>query len=246
MTNENTTTRKANATHVSHLSDYTSLKTALIQLACAIAITIAIVVVGVLWYNNNQANSMELATNEAYQAPTPSITEKPVYITEYVVDEEKVNSLANELFATYVNNYTAKVDQEATERAIQEQLEVFKAEYVAEANAEETVMLAEQKAQQLMEEYKAAFVAEQEATRVATVSTIRVFIIFKDIPNNNFYLTLSGSLYDRLTYDMIYAALEETGWLETYRVYSIANKDHPEVFIGEDYTSVRTITLKLR
>lgn len=184
---------------------------------------------------------VEVIKYQSVEVPVEKLVEVEKIVT--VVDEEKVNELAIQLFTVYRDAYKAEVDQEATEAAITEQYEALKAEYIAQADNAETARLAEIQAQELLNEYKIQYAAEQEAARVANVSTVKVYVYFKNNVRDSFYLELQGSLYDRITYDIIYAALLETGYIGEFKVDRIENKDAVEVFVGEDYQSTRSIRL---
>lgn len=179
------------------------------------------------------------------EVPVEVEVEKEVIVE--VVDTEEVERLANEkateMYAELRSSYVAQADQELTEEKVNEMFEALKAEYVAEADATEVERLATERAMAMFEEYKAEFVAEQEAALAAAVSTIRVYIYGG---KETFYLYITGQMYERLTYDKIYAALQADARFEGYKVNRIANKDAVEIFIGEDYTSTRTIRIELK
>lgn len=179
------------------------------------------------------------------EVPVEVIVEKEVPVE--VVDTEEVERLAQEkateMYTELRASYVAQADQELTEEKVNEMFEALKAEYVAEADATEVERLASERAMAMFEEYKAQFAAEQEAALAAAVSTIRVYIYGG---KETFYLYITGQMYERLTYDKIYAALQADARFEGYKVNRIANKDAVEVFIGEDYTSTRTIRIELK
>lgn len=237
---------------------------AVFQFLGLLAIAIAIVVVFILTSTKTVDNTV---TQVAAANPEPQIqiiekevpVEVPVEVEKEVIVEvekevvvevvnteeverlaqEKATEMYTELRATYV----AQADQELTEERVNEMFEALKAEYVAEANATEVERLASERAMAMFEEYKAEFVAEQEAALAAAVSTIRIYIYGG---KENFYLYIEGQMYERLTYDKIYAALQADARFEGYKVNRITNKDAVEVFIGEDYTSTRTIRIELK
>ena len=173
--------------------------------------------------------------------------EVPVEVVKEVVDEEAVETLANEkaevLYNELRSSYVAQADSQLVEQTVNEKYEELKASYVAQADATEVERLATERAMAMFEEYKTKFVAEQEAALAAAVSTIRVYIYGG---KENFYLYITGQMYERLTYDKIYAALQEDARFEGYKVNRIANKDAVEVFVGEDYTSTRSIRIELK
>ena len=179
------------------------------------------------------------------EVPVEVIVEKEVPVE--VVDTEEVERLAQEkateMYTELRTSYVAQADQELIEEKVNEMFEALKAEYVAEADATEVERLASERAMTMFEEYKAQFVAEQEAALAAAVSTIRVYIYGG---KENFYLYIEGQMYERLTYDKIYAALQADARFEGYKVNRIANKDAVEVFVGEDYTSTRSIRIELK
>ena len=244
------------------------VKFAVFQFLGLLAIAIAIVVVFILTSTKTVDNTV---TQVAAANPEPQvqiiekevpvevvvektvekevIKEVPVEVEKIVevVDTEEVERLAQEkateMYAELRATYTAQADQEFTEERVNEMFEALKAEYVAEADATEVERLASERAMAMFEEYKAEFVAEQEAALAAAVSTIRVYIYGG---KENFYLCIEGQKYERLTYDKIYAALQADARFEGYKVNRIANKDAVEVFIGEDYTSTRSIRIELK
>ena len=173
--------------------------------------------------------------------------EVPVEVIKEVVDEEAVEALANEKAETLYNelrsSYVAQADSQLVEQTVNEKYEELKASYVAQADATEVETLANERALVLLEEFKAQFIAEKEAELAAAVSTIRVYIYGG---KETFYLYITGQMYERLTYDKIYAALQADARFEGYKVNRIANKDAVEVFIGEDYTSTRSIRIELK
>lgn len=183
------------------------------------------------------------------EVPVEVVVEKeiPVEIVKEVVDEEAVEALANEkaevLYNELRSSYVAQADSQLVEQTVNEKYEELKASYVAQADATEVETLANEKALVLLEEFKAQFIAEKEAELAAAVSTIRVYIYGG---KENFYLYITGQMYERLTYDKIYAALQADARFEGYKVNRIANKDAVEVFIGEDYTSTRSIRIELK
>lgn len=173
--------------------------------------------------------------------------EVPVEVVKEVVDEEAVEALANEkaevLYNELRSSYVAQADSQLVEQTVNEKYEELKASYVAQADSTEVETLANEKALVLLEEFKAQFIAEKEAELAAAVSTIRVYIYGG---KETFYLYITGQMYERLTYDKIYAALQADARFEGYKVNRITNKDAVEVFIGEDYTSTRTIRIELK
>lgn len=183
------------------------------------------------------------------EVPVEVVVEKevPVEVVKEVVDEEAVEALANEkaevLYNELRSSYVAQADSQLVEQTVNEKYEELKASYVAQADATEVETLANEKALVLLEEFKAQFIAEKEAELAAAVSTIRVYIYGG---KENFYLCIEGQKYERLTYDKIYAALQADARFEGYKVNRIANKDAVEVFIGEDYTSTRSIRIELK
>lgn len=183
------------------------------------------------------------------EVPVEVVVEKevPVEVVKEVVDEEAVEALANEkaevLYNELRSSYVAQADSQLVEQTVNEKYEELKASYVAQADATEVETLANEKALALLEEFKAQFIAEKEAELAAAVSTIRVYIYGG---KETFYLYITGQMYERLTYDKIYAALQADVRFEGYKVNRIANKDAVEVFIGEDYTSTRSIRIELK
>ena len=173
--------------------------------------------------------------------------EVPVEVVKEVVDEEAVEALANEkaevLYNELRSSYVAQADSQLVEQTVNEKYEELKASYVAQADSTEVETLANERALALLEEFKAQFIAEKEAELAVAVSTIRVYIYGG---KENFYLCIEGQKYERLTYDKIYAALQADARFEGYKVNRIANKNAVEVFIGEDYTSTRSIRIELK
>ena len=221
------------------------LKFAIFQLV-ALVVIIGVVVTICLFTIKRDKEVVKVPVNAE---PQVQIIEKEVEVEKpvEVVDTEEVERLANEkateMYAELRSSYVAQADQELTEEKVNEMFETLKAEYVAEADATEVERLATERAMTMFEEYKAEFVAEQEAALAAAVSTIRVYIYGG---KETFYLYITGQMYERLTYDKIYAALQADARFEGYKVNRIANKDAVEVFIGEDYTSTRTIRIELK
>ena len=212
------------------------VKFAIFQFLGLLILAITVIVIFVL--SNNKTES---TTKSATAEPQTQIIEKEVP----VVDEEMVNTLAeekaNKMFTVFKTEYIAQADMQLTEETINTMFEELKNNYIAQADATEVEQLANEKALALMEEYKAQIIAEQEAARVATLSTISVYIYGA----KEFYLDIQGSLYDRLTYDVIYAALQADPRFEGCKVNRITNKDAVEVFVGEDFRSTRTIRIEL-
>lgn len=101
-------------------------------------------------------------------------------------------------------------------------------------------------ATEMFEDYKTEYAEEQEAARTENISTIYVHIYGGIGDSNSFYIAIQGSLYERLTYAMIYNVLKEDVRFEGYKVRSIGNKDAVEVFVGEDYTSTRSVRIELK
>lgn len=167
-----------------------------------------------------------------------------------VVDQEATQALATEMaqqmFAVLKENYVAQVDEEATEAAVEAKYTELANTYMAQADNEEVLRLATEMANQMLEEYKVEYIEAQEAARVANLSTIYVHVYGGSGESNSFYLAINGSLYDRLTYAMIYEVLKADARFEGYKVRSIANKDAVELFVGENYTSTRAIRIELK
>lgn len=230
------------------------VKFAVFQFLGLLAIAIAIVVVFILTSTKTVENTVPQVA-AANPEPQVQIIEKEVPVEVQVekeviievVDTEEVERLAQEkateMYTELRAAYVAQADQELTEARVNEMFEALKAEYVAEADATEVERLASERAMAMFEEYKAEFVAEQEAALAAAVSTIRIYIYGG---KENFYLYIEGQMYERLTYDKIYAALQADARFEGYKVNRVTNKDAVEVFIGEDYTSTRTIRIELK
>ncbi len=211
------------------------IKGAVINLIGLIIVTAAIIVLICVLLNKDKK-----------QVEVPAVEKQADIEQVYIVDEDEVNrqaeQLAAEMFESFKAEYTAKVDEEATEEAIQLAFEEFKNAYIAKVDEEATQAMAEQLAEQMLEEYKEQLVKETEAARIANVSTIKVYVYYKN-ESGSFYLSISGSLYDRLTYDVIYQELEKQGYFEEYKVERVENKNAVEVFVGEDYVSTRAIRL---
>lgn len=167
-----------------------------------------------------------------------------------VVDQEATQALAAEMaqqmFTVLKENYVAQADEEATEAAVETKYTELANTYMAQADNEEVLRLATEMANQMLEEYKAEYIEAQEAARVANLSTVYVHVYGGNGESNSFYLAIEGSLYDRLTYAMIYEVLETDARFEGYKVRSITNKDAVEVFVGENYTSTRAIRIELK
>ena len=205
----------------------------LLQFAGAIIIAIAIIVAAIMMFN--QSNS------EVREVEKVVEVEKPVT----VVDEEEVKTLASQMFEEYKTVYVAEANAEATEKAIKE----ITSSYMAQADEAEVVEQATLLASQMFENFKAEFIAqakaeaeaEAEAARLANVSVVKVYVYYTN--GDHFYLPVEGSLYDRVEYSNIVAALEEGGYLNEYKIDRVLNRDAIEVFIGEDYTSTRQIRL---
>lgn len=167
-----------------------------------------------------------------------------------VVDQEATQALATEMaqqmFTVLKENYVAQADEEATEAAVEAKYTELANAYMAQADNEEVLRLATEMANQMLEEYKVEYAEAQEAARVANLSTIYVHVYGGSGESNSFYLAIEGSLYDRLTYAMIYEVLQADVRFEGYKVRSITNKDAVEVFVGENYTSTRAIRIELK
>lgn len=167
-----------------------------------------------------------------------------------VVDQEATQALATEMaqqmFTVLKENYVAQADEEATEAAVEAKYTELANTYMAQADNEEVLRLATEMANQMLEEYKVEYIEAQEAARVANLSTIYVHVYGGSGKSNSFYLAIEGSLYDRLTYAMIYEVLQADVRFEGYKVRSITNKDAVEVFVGENYTSTRAIRIELK
>lgn len=185
--------------------------------------------------------------------------EKPVYIetvkTVEVIDNEAVQQLATEMaqqmYVAYKEAYVAQVDGEATQAAIdaktaelQAEYTQLMSEYIAQADAEKVTTLATTMAQQMFEQFKADYVVEyaetQEAARVANTSIIRVLVY---TPESYFFLEITGSLHDELTWDIILAILEADERFDGFKIKKIAHKNAVETFVGRDFESSRIIYL---
>ena len=177
------------------------------------------------------------------EKPVEVVVEKPVEVK--VVDQEASERMAQQMFEILKENYVAQINEEATEEEIktktdelQEEYEKLVASYTAQADKEETIRQANELAQQMMEEYK----EEQETARLNNISTIAVLV--HGVVNG--YIYIQGSLYEKLTADMIYAAIESDSRFDNCKITRIDNKYAVEVFIGEDYTSTRSVKLELK
>jgi len=208
----------------------------LLQFAGALLIAIALVIIAVIYFNrDNNTVVKEVEVERVVEV------EKPITI----VDQEEVNKLASQMFEEYKNVYVAEANAEATEKAIKE----ITTNYMAVADEVEVVEQATLLASQMFEDFKANYAAqiraeaeaEAEAARLANVSTVQVYVYYTN--GNHFYLSLQGSLYDRVEYSMIVSALEEGGYLDGYKVDRVLNRDAVELFVGEDYTSTRQVRL---
>ena len=255
-------TKKTFIIKQSTLKKGTVIRLNLLKFAGAIIIAIALIIMAVVIANQPKATvqvvevEKEVPVTETIEVEKIIEVEKPVTETVIetvevekvvnVVDQDRVDALAQQLFTVYKDTYTVQINEETTNAAVEARFEALKNEYIAQADNAETARLAEEQAQTMFEEFKAQYIAETEAARVANVSIIKVKINFPQTPDLNFTLEIEGSLHDELTYDMIYNALLETGYLDTYKIDRIMYRDQPEVFIGRDYTSVRTINLKLK
>lgn len=209
------------------------IKCHLLQFAGAIIIAIAIIVAAIMMFNNSDPEVREVEKIVE--------VEKPVTI----VDEEKVNSLATQMFEEYKEAYVAEANAEATEKAINE----IRNNYIAAADEVEVMEQATLLASQLFEDFKAEYAAaakaqaeaEAEAARLANISIVKVYVYYTN--GEHFYLPIQGSLYDRVEYSMIVSALEEGGYLNEYKIDRVLNRDAVEVFVGEDYISTRQVRL---
>ena len=247
-------TKKTYIVKSSTLKKGTVIRLNLLKFAGAIMIAIALIIMAVVIANQPKAQVIEVekpiteTVTETVEVEKLVEVEKPITVVETVsvVDQERVDELAQQLFTVYKDTYTVQINEETVNATVEARFEALKNEYIAQADNAETARLAEEQAQTMFEEFKAQYIAETEAARVANVSIIKVKINFPQTPDLNFALEIEGSLHDELTYDMIYNALEETGYLDTYKIDRIMYRDQPEAFIGRDYTSVRTISLKLK
>ena len=218
----------------------------LLQFAGALLIAIALVIIAVIYFNkNNNTVVKEVEVERIVEV------EKPVEIVKEieVVNEDEVSRLANQMFTELKEVYVAEVNSEATEKAIIE----IRNNYIAQADNAEVARLAELQAQQMFEEFKTNYAAqiraeveaEAEAARVATKSTISVYVYYKSTSIHEFfYLEINGSLHDRLTPEMIRAELEAGGYLDGFTIERFENRDAVEVFIEENYTSTRRVKLQ--
>jgi hypothetical protein len=149
--------------------------------------------------------------------------------------------------------YTAQVDGEATQAAIDAKVAELQAEYtelmstyVAQADAEKVTELATEMSNTMFEQFKEEYVVAQEAARVANVSTIKILVY---LPNysDSFYLEMNGSLHDELVWDDIKAALyADERMSDQYKIKKIENRDAVETFVGRDYSSTRIIHLQYK
>ncbi|MBO7212545.1 MAG: hypothetical protein J6V44_16305 [Methanobrevibacter sp.] len=208
----------------------------MLQFAGALLIAIALVIIAIVYFNrDNNTVVKEVEVERIVEV------EKPIT----VVDEEKVNSLATQMFEEYKTVYVAEANAEATEQAITE----IRNSYIAKADEAEVMEQATLLANKLFEDFKAEYTAavkaqaeaEAEAARVANVSIVKVYVYYTN--GDHFYLPIQGSLYDRVEYSMIVSALEEGGYLNEYKIDRVLNRDAVEVFVGEDYTSTRQVRL---
>ena len=215
------------------------IKCHLLQFAGAIIVAIAIIVAAIMLFNNSDPEVREVEKIVE--------VEKPVEVDKVieVVDEDEVTRLANQMFTELKEAYVAEANSEATEKAINE----IRNNYIATADEAEVMKQATLLANQLFEDFKAEYTAtvkaqaeaEAEATRLANVSIVKVYVYYTN--GEHFYLPIQGSLYDRVEYSSIVAALEEGGYLEGYKIDRVLNRDAVEVFVGEDYTSTRQVRL---
>jgi len=198
---------------------------------------------------------LKLATekaNELFEEYKASYVPETIEVEKIVevVDQEATQALAteiaNQMFTVLKENYVAQADEEATEAAVEAKYTELANTYMAKADNEEVLRLAKEMANQMLEEYKIEYAEAQEAARVANLSTIYVHVYGGSGESNSFYLAIEGSLYDRLTYAMIYEVLQADVRFEGYKVRSITNKDAVEVFVGENYTSTRAIRIELK
>lgn len=247
MTNEtmNTNVKPAKVTKTIKISTKKSIliKFALIQFFGLLLLAIAVITVAILFTRNKAeaASESEAETKTEIQyveveKPVEKIVEKEVEVK--VVDQEAVNNLANEKANELFEDYKANYEPETVTVEVEKIIEVV--------DQEATQALATEMANQMFEEYKTEYTEAQEATRVANLSTIYVHVYGGSGESNSFYLAINGSLYDRLTYAMIYEVLKTDARFEGYKVRSIANKDAVELFVGENYTSTRAIRIELK
>lgn len=236
MTNE-TTNKPTKVTKTIKISTKKSIliKFALIQFIGLALLAIAIITVAILFTRNKAEAATESEAETEPQIQYVEV-EKPVekIVEKKVIDQEAVNEKANELFEDYKATYepeTVTVEVEKIVKVIDQ---------------EATQALATEKAQQMLEEYKAEYAEAQEVARAENISTIYVHIYGGTGDSNSFYIGIQGSLYERLTYAKIYEVLQADAKFEGYKVRSIGNKDAVEVFIGEDYTSTRSIRIELK
>ena len=172
--------------------------------------------------------------------------EKVVEVVDQEASEKLAKEMAQQMFAVLKETYIAQADEEATKAAVEAKYTELANTYMAQADAEETLRLATEMAQEMLEQYKAEYIEAQEVARVNNVSSIFVHIYGGVNESNSFYIEVQGSLYDRLTYAKIYEVLQADARFEGYKVNRIANKDAVEVFVGEDYTSTRSIRIELK
>ena len=172
--------------------------------------------------------------------------EKIVEVVDQEASEKLAKEMAQQMFAVLKETYIAQADEEATKAAVEAKYTELANTYMAQADAEEVLRLATEKAQEMLEEYKVEYTEAQETARVNNVSSIFVHIYGGVNESNSFYIEVQGSLYDRLTYAKIYEVLQADARFEGYKVNRIANKDAVEVFVGEDYTSTRSIRIELK
>lgn len=187
----------------------------------------------------------------------PVEVEKPIYVetvkTVEVVDQQMVTQLAtemaNNMYNAYKEAYTAQVDEAATEAVIEAKTAELQAqytslmnEYMAQADAEKVVELATTMANNMFEQFKQEYIIEytaaQEAARVANTSVIRVLVY---TPESYFFLEITGSLHDELTWGTILTALEADERFGGLKIKKIEHKDAVEAFIGRDFDSTRVI-----
>lgn len=246
MMKENTNERKNSQGKVVTIRQSTKksilIKCHLLQFAGALLIAIALVIIAVIYFNrDNNTIVKEVEVEKIVEVEKPVEVDKVIE----VVDEDEVARLANQMFTELKEAYVAEANSEATERAINE----IRNNYIATADETEVMRQATLLASQLFEDFKTEYTAtvkaeaeaEAEAARLANVSTVQVYVYYTN--GDHFYLSLQGSLYDRVEYSNIVAALEEGGYLDGYKVDRVLNRDAVEVFIGEDYTSTRQVRL---
>jgi len=181
--------------------------------------------------------------------------DKPVEVEKVitVVDQQQVQQLATEManamYMAYKEAYTAQVNEAATQAAIdtktaelQAEYTQLMSEYIAKADAEKVATLATEMANNMFEQFKQDYVVEyaeaQEAARVANTSVIRVLVY---TPESYFFLEITGSLHDELTWDIILEALQADARFDGLKIKKIEHKDAVETFVGRDFDSTRVI-----